>query len=74
MRHLKNLALALTLSVLCIGGASAVEVIPTTGIDMAGWVDAGIVAIGTVLAAVVGGFFAFLVIKKAMRWAGRALG
>ncbi len=75
MRHLKNLSLALALSVLAIAGAPAADVtIPTTGLDIGGYITAAITAVAAVFAVVVGGYFAFLIVKKAMRWAGKALG
>lgn len=48
--------------------------LPTTGLDIAAYVTAAITGLATVLAAVVGGYFAFLLVKKALRWAGKALG
>lgn len=74
MRHLKNLSLALLLSVLATVSAPAVEVIPTTGVEVDGWITAAITAMGGVVAVAVGGYFAFLIIKRALRWAGRAIG
>lgn len=48
--------------------------LPDTGINMSSYVTAGITAIGAVIAVVIGGYFAFLLIRKGMKWAGRALG
>jgi hypothetical protein len=54
--------------------AAGAVTIPESGIDMAGYVTAAILAIGGVIAVVVGGYFAFLLIRKSMAWAGKALG
>jgi hypothetical protein len=66
---------ALGLCALAVTPALSADVtIPTTGIDVAGYVTAAITALGGVVAVVIGGFFAWLIIKKAVGWAGRALG
>jgi len=62
------------LTVGTLASATTTVSIPDTGIDVAGYVTAAITAVGAVIAVCVGGYFAFLVIKKAIRWAGRALG
>jgi hypothetical protein len=70
-RWLSTLALAVG----AVASASAADVtIPTTGLDIAGYITAAITAVAAVFAVVVGGYFAFLIVKKAMRWAGKALG
>jgi uncharacterized membrane protein len=77
MRHVvKNLSLALALTALAVGGISAAEsvTIPDTGLDIGEYITAAITTVAGVFAVVVGGYFAFLIVKKAMRWAGRALG
>lgn len=48
--------------------------LPETGVDVAGHVTATITALGAVLVVIVGGYFAFLLVRKAMRWGARALG
>ena len=78
MRNFVNSALGRVCSGLglVVGAASMSHdavTIPDSGIDMAGYVTAAILAIGGVVAVVVGGYFAFLLIKVAMRWAGKAL-
>lgn len=60
--------------VLSVSAASAAETIPDTGLDIGGYISAGITAMAAVAAVAVGGYFAFLIIKKALRWAGKALG
>lgn len=84
MRHLKNVftmlsrnraVSAASLFVGTVAAASAADVtIPTTGLDIGGYITAAITAVAAVFAVVVGGYFAFLIVKKAMRWAGKALG
>ena len=49
--------------------AMAQVTLPTTGVDVEGHVTAGITALGAVVLVVVGGFFAFLVIRKGLGWA-----
>ena len=67
-------AAALALVVSATVTSSAAVVIPSSGVDMPGYVEAAVLAIGGVLAAVVGGYFAILLVKKGMAWAGKALG
>ena len=45
--------------------------IPDTGIDVSGYITAGITALGAVAATAVGGYFAFLVVKRALRWGNK---
>jgi hypothetical protein len=71
---LGRLSSALALVVTATVTSSAAVTIPDSGVDMPGYVTAAILAIGGVMAAVVGGYFAFLLIKKGMSWAGKALG
>lgn len=70
---LATVAVAMMFGV-CSSFATGGVTLPSTGIDVGEYVTAAITALGVVLAAVVGGYFAFLLIKKAMRWAGKALG
>lgn len=64
------------LAVLFVGSSAYADTVtlPATGLDIGSYVTAAITALAAVLAVVVGGYFAFLLVKKAMRWAGRALG
>jgi len=48
--------------------------IPSTGLDVGAYITAGAAAMATVAATAVGFWFAFKIIKKGLRWAGRALG
>ncbi len=56
-------------------GASSVfasgATIPDTGIDIGAYITAGITALGAVAAVAVGGYFAFLVVKRAMKWGNK---
>jgi hypothetical protein len=48
--------------------------LPVTGVDVDDFITVGITALGVVVLSAVGGYVAFLVIKKALGWLGRALG
>ncbi len=43
--------------------------LPTTGVDLPGHITAAITAMGSVVVVVVGGFFAFMIIRKGLQWA-----
>lgn len=47
--------------------------IPETGVDISGYVSTAITSIGGVIAVCVGGFFAFLLIKKGVKFASSML-
>lgn len=85
MRFLKYITnsmrsrLATMVAAVCLfllgASASAVDVvIPDTGVDTSGFITSAITAVGLVVATAVGGYFAFLVIRKGIRWASKALG
>lgn len=68
-------------SVVAIGGAfflptiaGATVTLPETGIDIPGWIAAIIAALGAIVAVAMGGYCAFLLVKKAFKWIGRACG
>ncbi len=73
MKKVRNLALGG--AVLVGAGASRVfasgVTIPDTGIDVGGYITAGITALGAVAAVAVGGYFAFLVVRRALRWGNK---
>ena len=48
--------------------------LPSTGVDVGDYLTAGITAVAAVIGIAVGGYIAFLVVKKALRWAGKAMG
>jgi opacity protein-like surface antigen len=53
--------------------ASAADVtIPSTGIDMGGYISASILTLGGIVAVAIGGYFAFWAIKKGLSWANKA--
>lgn len=66
-------ALTALLSVMSLP-ASAQVTLPDTGVDVGGAVTATITALGAVVLVIVTGYFAFLLIKKAMQWGRRAFG
>ncbi len=53
------------------GVAAAAVTIPDTGVDMDEWVTAAITGLGAIVAVVIGGYFAFKLIKIALRWVGK---
>lgn len=68
----KYVTLAACILATVAGGAHASTVtLPDTGANISGLVTAGITAIGAIVALIVGGYFAFLVIRLAMKWARR---
>ena len=64
-------ALALVALVGTVSAKADTVTLPDTGANISGLVSAGITAIGAIVAVIVGGYFAFLVIKLAMKWARR---
>jgi len=54
--------------------AKAEVSIPTIGTDVSEYISSAILLLGGVVGVAVGGYAAFLVVKKALRWLGRALG
>lgn len=65
-------AFAFLLAVVLGNVASAQEALGVTGVDVGAYVTLVIAALGTVVGVIVGGYFAFLLIRKAMSW-GRKL-
>ena len=49
-------------------------VLPTTGVDIAAWIPVVVTAFGATVLAIVGGYFAFVLLKKGMQWGRKALG
>lgn len=47
--------------------------IARTGVDIAGGISNVILQFGTIAAVVLGGYAAFLVIRRGMRWMGKAI-
>lgn len=64
---------ALALGLTCSAFAEAVA-LPTTGVNVGDYLTAGITAVAAVIGIAVGGYIAFMVVKKALRWAGKAMG
>jgi len=68
-----GLAMLATLSVTGIASASGFT-LPDPGVDVAGAVTATITALGAIVLVVVGGYFAYLLIRKGLQWSRRAFG
>lgn len=52
----------------------ATVTLPTTGIDMEEYVAAGILALGGTAAAAIGGYVAYAIVIRSVRWLGVAMG
>lgn len=67
--------LIVALAVMAFGAfnsvAQAAVTIPDTGVDMDEWVTAAITGLGAIVVVVIGGYFAFKLIKLCLRWVGR---
>lgn len=48
--------------------------IADTGVNVAAGVTAAITALGLIVVTVIGGYAGFLIVKRGMRWMGKALG
>lgn len=48
--------------------------LPTTGVDLAAWIPVVVTAFGLTVLAIVGGYLAFLLIKKGMQWMRKSFG
>lgn len=73
----KKAALVAALSVVGVASfatESSSVTIPTLETDVGAYITAAIALMGGVVGVAVGGYAAFLVVKKALRWLGRALG
>ena len=71
----KKAALVAALSVVGVASFAADPVtLPTLGTDVSSYITAAISLMGGVVGVAVGGYAAFLVVKKALRGLGRALG
>lgn len=73
-RHKAAFTLALLTVLSVTVKASDTVNIPSIGTDISSYIAAAILLMGGVVGAAVGGYAAFLVVKKALRWLGRALG
>ncbi|MDD5597257.1 MAG: hypothetical protein PHV82_04895 [Victivallaceae bacterium] len=71
----KSLFILVMLAVVFLTASSAhAEVTLPTTVDVTEYITAGITAMALIVAAALGGYTAFLLIRKAFRWLGRALG
>lgn len=74
MKLLRVLVMGLVVVLVSLGASAqegAGELVPDL-VDMAGHVDAFGAGVAVPIAAVVGLFFAFLIIRKALKWSGKA--
>lgn len=55
-------------------GAFATVTLPDTGIEMEEYVAAGILALGATAAAAIGGYVAYAIVIRSVRWLGVAMG
>lgn len=67
-------AMGASFALLCMLAFSSVAMatdplLPDTGIDIAAMVTEVVTTLGTIVAVIVAAFFAFLLIRKALRWA-----
>lgn len=53
--------------------AQTAGTIPDAGVDVSGYITAAITALGGIVGVAVGGYFAFLGIRAAIKWARTAL-
>lgn len=65
---MKKLLLAGAAGVVGMSSAFAEVVVPETGVDVAGFISAGIDTMGTIAAVAIGGYVAFLCVRKGLRW------
>lgn len=72
MRNLKNLAAALALALLSTP-MFAVDLIPTTGTDIGAFITEGITKMAVVAGVAIGGYFAFKILVKGLKWVNKAL-
>lgn len=76
----KHKSVAKTFAILAIFGVAMVcsaedipVTLPDTGLNVAGFITAAITGLAAIVAVALGGYVAFLLVKKAMRWIGKAL-
>ncbi len=72
MRKVGLACLALMFGVCALPGVLWAQVtLPATGVDVDGYITALITDLGPIVAVVLGGFLAFLLIRFGMKWARR---
>jgi len=70
----KVAAFLLAFAIFAVAHAEDLPVtLPDTGVDVGAYITVAIAALGGVVAVALGGYAAFLLVKKAMKWIGRAL-
>ena len=73
MKKIRNYALA-GAALIGAGTSSAFAsgvTIPDIGCDTGAYITAGITSVGAVAAVAVGGYFAFLVVRRALKWGNK---
>lgn len=59
----------LVLMLALTGPAMATPLLPSTGVNISAMVSEVVTSLGAIVAVIVAAFFAFLLIRKALRWA-----
>ena len=72
VRRVVTFAAALAIYVGSMAMADAQVVLPATGVDIDGMLNAAIASMGTFITIVAGVFFAYLVVRKAFKWGNKA--
>jgi hypothetical protein len=74
LRHKAPLILPAIAMMACMALSQVVHAeatIPTTGVDIGAYATAAITALGAVVLVIIGGYFAFKLIKLGLRWVGK---
>lgn len=74
LRKLSAFVLACLASAAAFAEGVTLPTVLGAGVGVEDYVTASITALGGVIAVCVGGYFAFLLVRKGIRWAGRMLG
>ncbi|TWT86789.1 hypothetical protein Mal64_36190 [Pseudobythopirellula maris] len=72
--HYKKIVLQLLCSLAMVAAVATPAfatdpLLPTTGVDVAGMVTETVTELGSIVSVIVAAFFAFLLIRKGLRWA-----
>lgn len=75
LKNKATVAVAALLAVTLLPSLAQAQVtLPDTGVDVPGLITASITGLGVIVVAALGGYAAFLLVRKAMGWMRRALG
>lgn len=72
--HKSLLTMLLVLGLIVAGNTVSAEVTLPATVDVTEYITAGVAAMAIIVAAALGGYTAFLLIRKAFRWLNKALG